>query len=300
MPLRSSCPPVAVAFVQKCGSLTCPFRNFRCGNFCSGSDVSLFKVGDEVYYAGSLARKGSYAEYQAVDERIVGHKPKSLSFADAASLPLTALTVYEALFHHLAIPQKTPTTTKKSVLILNGAGGVGSIAIQLLKTLTDVTIIATASRPQSTAWGKELGADHVVNHAGDIPTQLKDIGIPQVDYILNNTYIEPYFDAIVEVTKPLGKISSIIPPLENLPLQYLFYKSVIINWECMFTRSLYTTDDIVEQHRLLNHVSELVDAKKIRSTATDSLGKINAENLKKGHAAIETGRSVGKMVLAGF
>ncbi|CAK4682809.1 unnamed protein product, partial [Aphanomyces euteiches] len=152
----------------------------------------------------------------------------------------------------------------------------------------------------STAWGKELGADHVVNHAGDIPTQLKDIGIPQVDYILNNTYIEPYFDAIVEVTKPLGKISSIIPPLENLPLQYLFYKSVIINWECMFTRSLYTTDDIVEQHRLLNHVSELVDAKKIRSTATDSLGKINAENLKKGHAAIETGRSVGKMVLAGF
>ncbi|CAK4768386.1 unnamed protein product, partial [Aphanomyces euteiches] len=260
-----------------------PEQNFRSGS--CGTDMLDFRIFEQML--------------PQLEENLIAEACRSVRTLEPLRGGFSRI-IYMALFHHLAIPQKTPTTTKKSVLILNGAGGVGSIAIQLLKTLTDVTIIATASRPQSTAWGKELGADDVVNHAGDIPTQLKDIGIPQVDYILNNTYIEPYFDAIVEVTKPLGKISSIIPPLENLPLQNLFHKSVIINWECMFTRSLYTTDNIVEQHRLLNHVSELVDAKKIRSTATDSLGKINAENLKKGHAAIETGRSVGKMVLAGF
>ncbi|CAK4695277.1 hypothetical protein LEN26_008812 [Aphanomyces euteiches] len=265
-----------------------------------GSDVSLFKVGDEVYYAGSLVREGSNAEYQAVDERIVGHKPKSLNFTDAASLPLTAITAYEALFHRLEIPEKTPIPSNKSVLILNGAGGVGSIAIQLLKALTDLTVIATASRPQSSAWVKELGADHVVNHAEDIPKQLAAIGFSQVDYILINTFIEPYFDAIVDLIKPQGKVCSIMPAVDNLPFQKLFFKSVSFHWECMFTRSLYTTDDIVEQHRLLNHVSELVDTKRVRSTASESLGKINAENLKKAHAAIESRRTVGKMVLTGF
>ncbi|KAH9083135.1 hypothetical protein Ae201684P_014033 [Aphanomyces euteiches] len=217
-----------------------------------GSDVTLFKVGDEVYYSGSFVREGSNAEYQAVDERVVGHKPKSLNFTDAASLPLTANTAYEALFHRLEIPQKTPS--KKSVLVINGAGGCGSISIQLLKALTDFTVIATASRPESTAWVKELGADHVVNHAEDIPKQLAAIGFPEVDYILVNT-----------------SAPSSVP-----------------------------TDDLIEQHRLLEHVSKLVDAKKIRSTASESLGKINAENLKKAHAAMESRRTIGKLVLTGF
>ncbi|CAK4094758.1 unnamed protein product [Aphanomyces euteiches] len=255
-----------------------------------GSDVTLFKVGDEVYYSGSFVREGSNAEYQAVDERVVGHKPKSLNFTDAASLPLTANTAYEALFHRLEIPQKTPS--KKSVLVINGAGGCGSISIQLLKALTDFTVIATASRPESTAWVKELGADHVVNHAEDIPKQLAAIGFPEVDYILVNTFRF--------LIKPQGKICSIQRPVATLPLENLFYKSSTIVWECMFTRPLYRTDDLIEQHRLLEHVSKLVDAKKIRSTASESLGKINAENLKKAHAAMESRRTIGKLVLTGF
>ncbi|KAG9407099.1 hypothetical protein AC1031_001741 [Aphanomyces cochlioides] len=267
-----------------------------------GSDVSLFKVGDEVYYAGTWTRQGTNAEYHAVDERIVGHKPKSLSFTDAAALPLTALTAYEALFHRLQVPQKsaTPTSSKKSVLIFNGAGGVGSIAIQLIKQLTDLTVIASASRPQSSAWVTELGADHVVNHAGDVPAQLKSFGFPQVDYILVFTELGPHFESIVEVIKPQGKICAITSNAENLPFQKLFYKSVTFIWELMFTRPIYTTEDIVEQHNILDHVSKLVDAKSLRTTVGEELGTINAANLKKAHAALEAGRVVGKLVLTGF
>ncbi|KAG9407100.1 hypothetical protein AC1031_001742 [Aphanomyces cochlioides] len=265
-----------------------------------GSDISLFKVGDEVYYAGTWVREGTNAEYHAVDERIVGRKPKSLSFTDAAALPLTVLTAYESLFHRLQDPEKSPTESNKSVLILNGAGGVGSVTIQLLKELTDLTVIASASRPQSSAWVKELGSDHVVNHAGDIPSQLAAIGIPQVDYILVFTELAPHFDAIEQVIKPQGKICTILPLTESLPLHKLFYKSVAIVWELMFTRAIYTTDDIAEQHHLLNRVSDLVDAKRIRTTVSESLGTISAANLKKAHAILEGHHAVGKVVLTGF
>ncbi|KAH9133499.1 hypothetical protein AeRB84_020438 [Aphanomyces euteiches] len=225
-----------------------------------------------------MAGQGSNAEYQAVDERIVGRKPTSLSFTDAAALPLTSITAYEAIFDRLGIARKDSSANnpvKKSVLILNGAGGVGSMAIQLLKALTDLTVIASASRPQSTAWVTELGADHVVNHAQDIPTQLKALGIPQVDYILAFTDLPQHFDAIVDV-------------------------SVTFVWENMGTRPIFTTDDIAEHHRLLNHVSDLVDAKRIRTTLGENLGTINAANLRKAHAALEAGRVVGKLVLSGF
>ncbi|KAF0728092.1 hypothetical protein Ae201684_013922 [Aphanomyces euteiches] len=241
-----------------------------------------------------MAGQGSNAEYQAVDERIVGRKPTSLSFTDAAALPLTSITAYEAIFDRLGIARKDSSANnpvKKSVLILNGAGGVGSMAIQLLKALTDLTVIASASRPQSTAWVTELGADHVVNHAQDIPTQLKALGIPQVDYILAFTDLPQHFDAIVD-----RDYSHHGQP----PFQKLFAKSVTFVWENMGTRPIFTTDDIAEHHRLLNHVSDLVDAKRIRTTLGENLGTINAANLRKAHAALEAGRVVGKLVLSGF
>ncbi|CAK4700084.1 unnamed protein product [Aphanomyces euteiches] len=222
---------------------------------------------------------------------------------DAAALPLTSIIAYEAIFDRLGIARKDSSANnpvKKSVLILNGAGGVGSMAIQLLKALTDLTVIASASRPQSTAWVTELGADHVVNHAQDIPTQLKALGIPQVDYILAFTDLPQHFDAIVDVVKPQGKISAITPTTDNLPFQKLFAKSVTFVWENMGTRPIFTTDDIAEHHRLLNHVSDLVDAKRIRTTLGENLGTINAANLRKAHAALEAGRVVGKLVLSGF
>ncbi|CAK4117282.1 unnamed protein product, partial [Aphanomyces euteiches] len=266
-----------------------------------GSDATLFQVGDQVYYAGSIAREGTNAQYHAVDERLVGRKPTSLSFTDAASLPLTAITAYESLFHRLHVPEKSPIQFNKSVLVLNGAGGVGSVAIQLLKELTDLTVIATASRPESTAWVKELGVDHVVNHrAQDMPSQLVDIGIPQVDYILVYTELPPHFDAIAEMIKPQGSIAAILPVTDNLPFQQLFEKSVTFEWELMFTRAKFGTNDMVEQHRLLNHVRALVDAKRVRSTVGETLGPINAANLRKAHAILESRRAVGKLVLTGF
>ncbi|RLO00873.1 hypothetical protein DYB28_006890 [Aphanomyces astaci] len=274
--------------------------------FAVEPDASVFKVGDDVFYAGTWTRNGTNAEYHAVDERIVGRKPAFLSFADAAALPLTSITAWEALFHRLGVPTSSAGaathSTKKnaSVLILNGAGGVGSIAIQLAKQLTDLTVIATASRPESEAWVKDLGADHVVNHRGDIVSQLSALGFPQVDYILVFTDLPPHFDTIIEVIKPQGKICAIASFQDNLPFQKLFAKSVTFVWELMFTRAVFNTEDIIEQHRLLNQVSALVDAKRLRTTVGKTFGTINAANLKLAHAALEAGTVVGKVVLSGF
>ncbi|CAK4166659.1 unnamed protein product [Aphanomyces euteiches] len=243
-----------------------------------GPDVSLFKVGDEVFYAGGMIGQGSNAEYQAVDERIVGRKPASLSFTDAAALPMSSVTAYEAIFDRLGIARKDSSVNnpmKKSVLILNGAGGVGSMAIQLLKALTDLTVIASASRIDCM----------------DIPKQLAAIGMPQVDFILAFTELPQYFDTLVEAIKPQGKIGSTNPFMENLPFQKLFAKSVTFAFVSMGTRPI---------HRLLNHVSELVDAKRIRTTVRENLGTINAATLRKAHATLEAGRVVGKLVLSGY
>ncbi|KAF0728256.1 hypothetical protein Ae201684_013907 [Aphanomyces euteiches] len=251
-----------------------------------GPDATLFKVGDEMYYVGgvTMARAPSIK-------------------LEAAGLPLTTLTAYDSTFYRLGVSKKGPTVTspaKKSVLILNGTGGVGSIAIQLLKELTDVTVIASASRPESSAWVTELGADHVVNHAEDIPKQLAAIGIPQVDYNLVFTDLPPHFTTIAEVIKPQGKICAITPITEDLAFQNLFFKSATFVWETLATRLVLDVDDRIVHHRVLTEVRELVDAKRLRSIVGEDFGEINAANLKKAHAALEGGHVVGKIVLSGF
>ena len=262
----------------------------------TGSDVTLFKTGDQVYYAGDISRPGSNSEFQLVDERIVGHKPKSLNNAQAAAIPLTAITAWEGLFDRLRIPQDQ-NTKPKTLLIIGGAGGVGSIAIQLAKALTTVKIIATASRPESAEWCKSLGADLVIDHSKPFIEQLKTHDINGVDYIfcLNNT--DQHWASIADAIKPQGHICSIVELSGQVDLNLLKNKSVSFSWELMFTRSLFTTDDIIEQHHLLNRVAELIDAGKLITTVTEVLTPINAANLRTAHEKIETGKTIGKIVL---
>ncbi len=265
----------------------------------TGPEVTLFKAGDSVYYAGSIARSGSNSEFQLVDERIVGHKPLSLSNAQAAALPLTAITAWEGLFDRLLIPQSTQASQSKpkTLLIIGGAGGVGSIAIQLAKTLTNLTVIATASRAESAEWCRSLGADVVINHRNSLQEQLQAQGISGVDYIfcLNNT--DQHWVAMSEVIKPQGHICSIVELSGQVDLNLLKNKSVTFTWELMFTRSLFGTDDMIEQHHLLNRVAGLIDEGKIMTTVNQVLSPINADNLRKAHAQIESGTTIGKIVL---
>lgn len=264
-----------------------------------GPEVTLFKVGDPVFYAGSITRPGSNSEYQLVDERIVGRKPASLDFAHAAALPLTAITAWEALFDRLRVsPQGADAG--KSVLIFGGAGGVGSIGIQLAKQLGKLTVIATASRPESAQWAQSLGADHIVNHYGDLPAQLKAIGIPNVDYVLIFNDTDANFPAAAEVIKPQGGIASIVENDKPIPVELLKAKSAALHWEFMFTRSMFGTPDMIEQHKLLTEVARLIDAGTLRTTVGEVLGPINADNLRRAHKLLEQGRAIGKLVLSGF
>lgn len=262
----------------------------------TGPDVSLFKVGDAVYYAGSIARPGSNSEFQLVDERIVGRKPASLSNAQAAALPLTAITAWEGLFDRLQIPQDK-NAHSKTLLIIGGAGGVGSIAIQLAKALTNVTIVATASREESAQWCKSLGADFIIDHHQSFSAQLKANGLQSPDYIfcLNNT--DQHWANMAEVIKPQGHICSIVELSGSVDLNLIKNKSVGFTWELMFTRSLFETEDMIEQHHLLNRVAALIDEGKLVTTVTEVLSPINAENLRKAHAKIEGGKTIGKIVL---
>lgn len=262
----------------------------------TGSEVSLFNVGDAVYYAGSIARPGSNSEFQLVDERIVGRKPASLNNAQAAAIPLTAITAWEGLFDRLQISQGK-NAAPKNLLIIGGAGGVGSIAIQLAKTLTSVNVIATASRNESAEWCKSLGADLIIDHHQPFAEQLKAKGIQHVDYIfcLNNT--DQHWANMAEVIKPQGHICSIVELSGSVDLNLIKNKSVSFTWELMYTRSLFETEDMIEQHHLLNKVAELIDAGQILTTLTELLTPINAENLRKAHAKIETGKTIGKIVL---
>jgi NADPH2:quinone reductase len=264
-----------------------------------GPDVTLFTPGDEVFYAGSITRPGTNSEFHLVDERIVGKKPKSLSFAEAAALPLTSITAWEALFDRMGIC-RNGSDAGKSLLVLGGAGGVGSIAIQVAKQVAKLNIIATASREESRRWCLELGADHVVNHREDIPAQLKSIGFEHVDNVLclNNT--DGHWSTMVEVVAPQGNICSIVKTSAPVDIRPLMTKSATFSWELMFTRSMFGTPDMVEQHRLLNEVSSLVDAGKVRTTTAEVMGSINAATLRKAHAQIETGRTIGKLVLEGW
>ncbi|MBN3848991.1 zinc-binding alcohol dehydrogenase family protein [Paraburkholderia sp. Ac-20342] len=264
-----------------------------------GPEVSLFKVGDPVFYAGSITRPGANSEFHLVDERIVGHKPASLDFTHAAALPLTAITAWEALFDRLGVsPQGADAG--RTVLIFGGAGGVGSIGIQLARQLAKLKVIATASRPESAKWAKELGADHVVDHFGDLPAQLKAIGVEQVDYVLIFNDTDRNFPAAAQLVKPQGGICTIVENAAPLPVELLKAKSAAFHWEFMFTRSMFGTPDMIEQHKLLTEVARLVDAGTLRTTLGENLGRINAENLRRAHRQLEQGRAIGKLVLSGF
>jgi NADPH2:quinone reductase len=259
-----------------------------------GDQVSRFKVGDKVFYAGDITRSGSNAEFQLVDERIVGFKPKSLTNAEAAAIPLTGLTAWESIFDRIRV---NPETDKaKSVLILAGAGGVGSIAIQIAKQVANLTVIATASRPESEAWCKQLGADYVVNHY-HLKEELQDIGHDEVDYILDFVNINAYWETAIEIIKPQGHIVTITGSSDPLNLSLLKNKSVTFTWELMYTRSMYTTDDIAKQHQILNELSGLLDAGTLKTTLTTTLQGFTVDNLKRAHQMQESGKTIGKTVI---
>mgnify|MGYP003652161764 CR=1 FL=1 len=259
-----------------------------------GEEASKFKVGDEVYYAGDITRSGCNAEYQIIDERIVGRKPKTMSIAEAAAMPLTSLTAYEALFDRIRIDPKKDKG--KSVLILAGAGGVGSIAIQLAKKLGNLTVIATGSREDSSKWCMKLGADFVVNHY-HLKEELEKIGHSQVNYILDFVDLEGYWKIATEIIKPQGHIVSITGSSAPLNLNLLKNKSVTFSWELMYTRSMYTTEDIEKQHQILNEIADLLDAGTLQPTLTTTLEGFTVENLKKAHQMQESGKSIGKTVI---
>jgi zinc-binding alcohol dehydrogenase family protein len=263
-----------------------------------GSKATIFRPGNEVYYAGSISRPGASSEYHLVDERIAAKKPESLDPAHAAALPLTAITAYEALFDRMGISIEGESAGK-TILIIGGAGGVGSIAIQIAK-IADLRVIATASRPESQAWCRKIGADEVIDHTKSIPDQLQHLNCSMVDYILNNSNTEQHWAAMSKVIKPLGRMCAIVDITEAVDLNALKRKSVIFAWEFMFTRSMYQTEDMIEQHRLLTRVAQWVDAGRIQSTLTETLSPINAANLRTAHAKLETGRMIGKLVLAGW
>lgn len=264
-----------------------------------GPDVKLFKPGDEVYYAGAINRPGTNAEFHLVDERIAGFKPKTLSFEEAAALPLTAITAYEALFHRMKVEDKVAGAWN-AVLIIGGAGGVGSIAIQLLRELSDVTVIGTGSRPETQQWIKELGAHHVLDHSKPLTKQLAEMAIGAPAFVFSTTHTDQHIKDIIELIAPQGRFSLIDDPKEPMDLRPFKSKALSIHWEMMFARPVWQTADMIEQHKLLNHVAELVDAKKIRTTLSEVLGTISAANLKKAHAMIESNHTRGKLVLSGF
>lgn len=283
----------------------------------TGDAVTQFKIGDTVFYAGDLNRQGSNAQYQLVDERIVGHKPKSLSNAEAAALPLTTITAWELLFDHLSIKQKgidasssaqpkealsvkEALPAKEVLLVIGAAGGVGSILLQLAKAITGATVIATASRPSSQAWVKELGADYVVDHSKPLQPQIESLGIGQVTHVASLNSTASYYDTYIELLAPFGKIAMIDDPKTPLDVMKLKLKSLSLHIEFMFARSMFNAEDIQSQGDLLNRVASLVDQGLIKTTVGNNLGTINAKNLRTAHETLESGQSIGKIVLEGF
>lgn len=263
-----------------------------------GPSATGFAVGDEVFYAGAVDRPGANAERHAVDARIVAKKPTSLNFAAAAALPLTSITAWEALFDRLDVAKPVPGAPR-SLLVIGGAGGVGSIAVQLARQLTDLTVIATASRAETQDWVRQLGAHHVVDHAKPLAPQIAALGIGAPGFVFSTTNTEQHLADIVELIAPQGRFALIDDP-HSLDINPMKRKSISVHWELMFTRSLFETADIAAQGKLLAEVARLVDAGRIRTTLAAHFGTINADNLKRAHAAIETGRTKGKIVLEGF
>ena len=261
-----------------------------------GDKVTLFKPGDAVFYAGDLTRQGSYAEYQLVHEHIVGRKPDSLSFVDAAALPLTSITAYEAFFDRLGIA-RDGANRGETLLIIGGAGGVGSIGIQLAKA-AGLTVIATASRAETVAWCTDLGADHVINHREALRPQVDALGLAHVDHIAIFNDTDGHWDAVCDLIRPQGRIVTIVENQRPLDQSALKLKSAGLSWEFMFTRAMFETPDRIEQHRLLCYVADEVDGGRLRTTRSDTLVPINAENLRKAHALLESGKARGKITLS--
>jgi zinc-binding alcohol dehydrogenase family protein len=263
-----------------------------------GPDVTLFKAGDEVWYAGDLTRPGTNSELHLVDERIVGRKPANLGFAEAAALPLTSITAWEMLFARLEV-SRDKSEQGKSLLVIGAAGGVGSIMVQLARQLTGLTVIGTASRPDTTEWVKALGAHHVIDHSKPLNEEIARLGLPPVTYVAALTHTDHHWPAIVELVAPQGKISLIDDPAA-IDVRLLKRKCVSLHWELMFTRSMFQTADMQQQHELLNEVAGLVESGVLKTTFGEHFGTINAANLKRAHALIASNRAKGKIVLEGF
>lgn len=263
----------------------------------TGPDCKLFKKGDEVFYAGSITRQGANSEFHIVDEQIVGAKPHTLTFTDSAALPLTSLTAWEALFDRLGIPESGNEQT--NILIIGAAGGVGSIAIQLAKH-AGLTVIGTASREQSAQWAKDRGADFVINHYEEFLPQLNKLGFDGVDYILCLNRTDMHWNNMAQAIKAQGKICSIYETEEKLNLFPLFHKSVTFVWELMFTRPMFGTSDMIKQHHILTKIAAMIDTGQLVTTVNEVISPINAENLRKAHAKLEEGKTIGKIVLEGF
>ncbi len=262
-----------------------------------GPDVTGFRPGDQVYYAGSIARPGANSEFHLVDERITGHKPQSLTEAEAAALPLTAITAWEMLFDRLDVIRPVPGSS--AILVIGGAGGVGSIAIQLLRARTDLTVIATASRPETEAWARELGAHHIIDHSRPLAPQVAALGIGAPGFVFATTGTDRHLADVIELIAPQGRFGVIDDP-ESLDILGFKRKAVSVHWEMMFARSVFQTPDMDEQGRLLDEVARMVDDGRIRTTLTDVIRPIKSANLKAAHALIESGRARGKIVLEGF
>lgn len=263
-----------------------------------GSEAAGFRPGDEVWYAGSIARPGANSQFHLVDERLVGPKPKSLTDAEAVALPLTAITAWEMLFDRLDVRRSVPGAAN-AILIIGGAGGVGSIAIQLARALTNLTVIATASRPETAAWARELGAHHVVDHARPLAEEVVALKIGAPAFVFSTTHTDHHLSEIAKLIAPQGRFGLIDDP-ESLDITGFKRKAVSVHWELMFTRSLFETPDMEEQGKLLGEVARLIDAGQLRTTVTEVLRPINADNLRRAHAIIESGRARGKIVLEGF
>jgi len=269
-----------------------------CGEVVAAGDlVENFKIGDRVMYAGDLNRQGSYAEFQVVDERIAGAKPTSLTEEEAAALPLTSLAAWEALFERLEIDKEPGNGA--ALLVIGGAGGLGSMAIQLARRLSNCTVIATASRPESREWCTKLGAHYIIDHSADIPGQLSALGHGTVPYILNCSNNMPYWEVMSQVIAPEGSVCLVASTKAKLDLDIFMAKSARISWELMFTKTLFQTKSLDRQGAILNKVRELIDTGQIIHTKTASLGAMSPAALATAHRLIEEGKMIGKVTLSG-
>lgn len=264
-----------------------------------GSDCTLFSIGDEVYYSGQSGRQGANSEFHVIDEQVVGRKPVNLSFAEAAALPLTSVTAYEALFERLMISKDREENNNKTILMIGSSGGVGSIATQLASN-AGLTVIGTASRTETIDWTKDHGANYTINHYEEFLPQLKEIGFDQVDYIFCLQATDEHWASMAKVIAPQGKICSIVENKEPIELGLLKDKSATFVWEFMFTRSKFQTNDMIKQHEILNEIAFMIENKEIKTTLNVTLRPINVENLKKAHMMLESGKTIGKIVIEGF